>query len=105
RIHEPRRIPRAPSVGREPLCSWCSSWPNLPRRASPTAASEMNDSMMPAAPSTPRGLWAPDALLAAIRARTPARLLVGRAGGGYRTATYLELRRDHAAAMDAVAAE
>ncbi len=48
---------------------------------------------------------ATDALLAAIRARTPARLLVGRAGSGYRTTTYLELRRDHAAAMDAVAAE
>jgi len=37
-----------------------------------------------------------------IRARTPARLLVGRAGGGYRTATQLELREAHAAARDAV---
>lgn len=44
-------------------------------------------------------------LLAAIRARTPARLLVGRAGPSYRTATQLELRRDHAAALDAVHAE
>lgn len=43
--------------------------------------------------------------LAAIRARTPARLLVGRAGLSYRTATQLELRRDHAAALDAVHAE
>ncbi len=44
-------------------------------------------------------------LLAAIRARTPARILVGRSGCSYRTATQLELRRDHAAALDAVHAE
>src|SRR5579875_2014595 len=42
---------------------------------------------------------------AVIRARTPARILVGRAGPSYRTATQLELRRDHAAALDAVHAE
>ncbi len=41
----------------------------------------------------------------AIQARTPARLLVGRAGPAYRTATQLELRQDHAAAVDAVHAE
>src|SRR5436305_15238109 len=41
----------------------------------------------------------------AIRARTPARILVGRAGPCYRTATQLELRQDHAAAVDAVHAE
>jgi ethanolamine ammonia-lyase small subunit len=40
-----------------------------------------------------------------IRARTPARLLVGRSGESYRTATQLELRADHAAARDAVHAE
>jgi ethanolamine ammonia-lyase small subunit len=40
-----------------------------------------------------------------LQARTPARLLVGRAGPAYRTATQLELRRDHAAARDAVRAE
>jgi ethanolamine ammonia-lyase small subunit len=40
-----------------------------------------------------------------IRSRTPARLLTGRAGPSYRTATQLELRRDHAAALDAVHAE
>lgn len=40
-----------------------------------------------------------------IRQRTPARILVGRAGPAYRTATQLELRRDHAAAVDAVWAE
>src|SRR5689334_10221517 len=47
----------------------------------------------------------PAALLAAARARTPARVLVGRAGPAYRTATQLELRGDHAAARDAVWAE
>jgi ethanolamine ammonia-lyase small subunit len=44
-------------------------------------------------------------LVKAIRARTPARLLVGRSGPAYRTATQLELRQDHAAALDAVHAE
>jgi len=45
------------------------------------------------------------ALVGAVRNRTPARLLVGRAGPAYRTATQLELRGDHAAALDAVQAE
>lgn len=36
---------------------------------------------------------------------TPARVLVGRAGTGYRTATWLKLREDHAAARDAVHTE
>jgi ethanolamine ammonia-lyase small subunit len=44
-------------------------------------------------------------LMQAIRARTPARILVGSAGPGYRTSTLLELRQDHAAAVDAVHAE
>jgi ethanolamine ammonia-lyase small subunit len=44
-------------------------------------------------------------LIEAVRARTPARILVGRAGPSYRTATQLELRQDHAAALDAVHAE
>jgi ethanolamine ammonia-lyase small subunit len=44
-------------------------------------------------------------VLERIRARTPARILAGRAGGSYRTETWLELRRDHAAARDAVCAE
>src|SRR5437763_3673054 len=44
-------------------------------------------------------------LVRAIRARTPARILVGRAGPAYQTATQLELRQDHAAALDAVHAE
>jgi ethanolamine ammonia-lyase small subunit len=47
----------------------------------------------------------PQELIEAIRARTPARVLVGRAGPSYRTATQLELRQDHAAAVDAVRAE
>ncbi len=44
-------------------------------------------------------------LLRRIRAQTPARVLTGRAGAAYRTATWLALRRDHAAARDAVARE
>src|SRR5262245_31489087 len=40
-----------------------------------------------------------------VRATTPARILVGRAGPSYRTATQLALRQDHAAALDAVEAE
>src|SRR5581483_5966 len=44
-------------------------------------------------------------LIRIVRARTPARILVGRAGPCYRTATQLELRQDHAAAVDAVHAE
>jgi ethanolamine ammonia-lyase small subunit len=44
-------------------------------------------------------------LVRAVRARTPARILAGRAGPSYRTATHLALRQDHAAARDAVRAE
>ena len=40
-----------------------------------------------------------------IRARTPARLLVGRAGAAYRTTTQMDLREAHATARDAVRAE
>jgi ethanolamine ammonia-lyase small subunit len=40
-----------------------------------------------------------------IRARTPARLLLGRVGAAYRTNTQLELREAHAAARDAVQGE
>ena len=43
--------------------------------------------------------------LADVRARTPARILTGRAGPAYRTTTWLELRSDHAAARDAVRTE
>ena len=41
-------------------------------------------------------------LVRSVRARTPARLLVGRAGAAYRTGTQLDLRAAHAAARDAV---
>jgi ethanolamine ammonia-lyase small subunit len=44
-------------------------------------------------------------VLAAVRARTPARILVGRAGPSYLTPTQLALRCDHAAALDAVRTE
>ncbi len=44
-------------------------------------------------------------LVRRIRARTPARILVGRAGAAYRTGTQLDLREAHAAARDAVRAE
>jgi ethanolamine ammonia-lyase small subunit len=40
-----------------------------------------------------------------IRARTPARILSGRAGAAYRTKVQLELREAHAAARDAVREE
>jgi ethanolamine ammonia-lyase small subunit len=39
------------------------------------------------------------------RARTPARILMGRAGAAYKTDTWLKLRGDHAFARDAVLAE
>ena len=54
----------------------------------------------PSAPTHP-----PSTALEAIRARTPARILTARAGPSYVTATQLALRRDHAAALDAVHAE
>jgi ethanolamine ammonia-lyase small subunit len=40
-----------------------------------------------------------------VRSMTPARILVGRAGAAYKTATWLKLRADHAFAKDAVFAE
>jgi ethanolamine ammonia-lyase small subunit len=45
------------------------------------------------------------ALVCFARERTPARILVGRCGPAYRTATQLALRHDHAAALDAVHAD
>ena len=48
---------------------------------------------------------AADSTLLCWQEHTPARLWTGRAGVSYRTATALELRRDHAAAVDAVHAE
>jgi len=40
-----------------------------------------------------------------VRQQTPARLMEGRSGASYRTATQLQLRADHAAARDAVQTE
>src|SRR5581483_5758307 len=44
-------------------------------------------------------------LIEKIRARTPARVLVDRAGAAYKTRIQLELREAHAAARDAVRTE
>ena len=44
-------------------------------------------------------------LVQKVRARTPARLLMGRAGASYRTDTQIDLRQAHAAARDAVRVE
>src|SRR5512133_3884482 len=44
-------------------------------------------------------------LMQCIRQRTPARLLLGRAGAAYLTKELLDLRRAHAEAKDAVLAE
>jgi ethanolamine ammonia-lyase small subunit len=51
------------------------------------------------------GLVRPSDFLERIRARTPARVLMERAGAGYLTSTQLELRQAHAAARDAVRTE
>jgi ethanolamine ammonia-lyase small subunit len=53
-------------------------------------------------PSEPEDLTAQ---IKAVRARTPARIFVGRTGPAYDTHTQLTLRADHAAARDAVWAE
>jgi len=54
-------------------------------------------------PDCPEMIWSE--LVRRVHARTPARLLAGRAGAAYRTQTQLELRKAHAAARDAVRAE
>lgn len=56
----------------------------------------------PAAISDAAATPVDDALATLLVERTPARVLVGEAGDAYRTVTQLELRRDHAAARDAV---
>lgn len=56
-------------------------------------------------PSLVASQKSPSEISEILRTRTPARILVGRAGPAYRTATQLALRQDHAAAVDAVHAE
>lgn len=56
-----------------------------------------------AVPNDLEPAW-PD-LIQKIKVRTPARVLVDRAGAAYRTPTQLDLRQAHAAARDAVRAE
>src|SRR5438128_5309039 len=67
--------------------------------------SDQHSTPGPGHPAAPALNPAVASLVAAVRARTPARILVGRSGPAYRTATQLELRQDHAAALDAVHAE
>src|ERR1017187_2707924 len=61
-----------------------------------------NDSLLPRDSLLPSD-W-PE-IVRKIRARTPARVLAGRVGAAYRTATQLDLREAHAAARDAVRSE
>lgn len=65
----------------------------------------MKSDLNPFSSTRGSGLSHADDLGTLIRTLTPARLLTGRAGSGYRTNTQLELRRDHAAAQDAVLGE
>lgn len=60
---------------------------------------------MPDSPLAPRNEETPTPRWDEIRARTPARILVGRAGSSYQTQALLNLRQDHAAALDAVRSE
>jgi ethanolamine ammonia-lyase small subunit len=60
--------------------------------------------LQPAAPQPP-STELDAGVLRAVRERTPARILTGRSGPAYRTATWLQLRQDHAAARDAVLTE
>ncbi|MCC7476289.1 MAG: ethanolamine ammonia-lyase subunit EutC [Pirellulales bacterium] len=64
----------------------------------------MSESPLTPQPPRPTDLEAADLIQQAL-ARTPARLLTGRSGPGYRTSTWLQLLADHAAARDAVYAE
>jgi ethanolamine ammonia-lyase small subunit len=67
------------------------------------ASADEGDSMTDDLPTPRHSALA--TLIAAARARTPARVLVGRVGSSYRTETLLALREDHASAVDAVHAE
>ena len=67
----------------------------------------MSDNPQPLIPAPVSEFAQPNSPAEALRWQdhTPARLWTGRAGVSYRTGTALELRRDHAAAVDAVHAE
>jgi ethanolamine ammonia-lyase small subunit len=68
----------------------------------------MSEAQPPAVPDAPLQHACPTRwpeLVELIRMRTPARILVGRAGPSYPTAVQLQLRQDHAAALDAIRAE
>ncbi len=65
----------------------------------------MNSYPTPCHQTRSSSLSQPEELQALVQSVTPARLLKGRVGPGYRTHTQLELRRDHAAAQDAVLSE
>ncbi len=65
----------------------------------------MSDHPVPTADAFATQIDVPADQLVAVRLRTPARVLAGRAGSSYRTPTLLALRHDHAAARDAVWAE
>jgi ethanolamine ammonia-lyase small subunit len=56
-------------------------------------------------PSESRAPSPAQSLLEIARARTSARILMGRSGAAYRTGTWLKLRGDHASARDAVLTE
>ncbi len=65
-----------------------------------------NNPLVPGAspvPARPEDDW--PGIVRKIRERTPARLLAGRVGAAYRTATQMDLREAHAAARDAVRTE
>lgn len=79
--------------------------PSFEASVEPSVAPSDPASEVPANLASTARSEAPPDLSEWIRQRTPARILVGRAGPAYRTATQLELRRDHAAAVDAVWAE
>jgi ethanolamine ammonia-lyase small subunit len=63
------------------------------------------DNLQPSPVPTQSPVLSQTMTLADVRARTPARILTGRAGAAYRTVTWLELRCDHATARDAVRTE
>ena len=76
-----------------------------PSHAPPAHAAHSSTTLSPAASSPASPSLAAPSLSALAAATTPARLFVGRAGASYPTRTQLELRQDHAFAVDAVRRE